>query len=245
MRVPPPEGAGKAPHLEAETAHGKGWFEVQDEGSQIAALLAGAGPRMQVLDLCAGAGGKTLALAAAMQNTGQIYAYDSDKKQLRPIFERLKRAGARNVQVMEAGDEAALLALGPRFDLVLVDAPCTGSGTWRRKPDAKWRVKPANIPERQAEQVRVLDLGAGLTKPGGTLVYVTCSVLPEENRDQVEAFLARHGEFAVEPFAGAWVERIGSEPPRSADGCEDTLQLTPARHATDGFFVALLRRRSA
>ena len=164
VRVPAPEGAGKAPHLEAETAHGKGWFEVQDEGSQIAALLAGAGPRMQVLDLCAGAGGKTLALAAAMQNTGQIYAYDADKKQLRPIFERLKRAGVRNVQVMDAGDEAALTALGPRFDLVLVDAPCTGSGTWRRKPDAKWRVKPGNIPERQAEQVRVLDLGAGLTQ---------------------------------------------------------------------------------
>jgi len=245
VRVPAPEGAGKAPHLEAETAHGKGWFEVQDEGSQIAALLAGAGPRMQVLDLCAGAGGKTLALAAAMQNTGQIYAYDSDKKQLRPIFERLKRAGVRNVQVMDAGDEAALLALGPRFDLVLVDAPCTGSGTWRRKPDAKWRVKPANIPERQAEQVRVLDLGAGLTKPCGTLVYVTCSVLPEENRDQVEAFLARHSDFAVEPFARAWTEHIGGEPPRSADGREDTLQLTPALHATDGFFVALLRRRSA
>ena len=242
VRVPAPEGAGKSPHLEAEAAHGKGWFEVQDEGSQIAALLAGAGPRMQVLDLCAGAGGKTLALAAAMQNTGQIYAYDADKKQLRPIFERLKRAGVRNVQVMDAGDEAALTALGPRFDLVLVDAPCTGSGTWRRKPDAKWRVKPGNIPERQAEQVRVLDLAAGLTKPGGTLVYVTCSVLPEENRDQVEAFLERHGDFAVEPFGAVWADRIGGEAPRSADGREDTLQLTPAQHATDGFFIALMRR---
>ena len=242
VRVPAPEGAGKAPHLEAEAAHGKGWFEVQDEGSQIAALLAGAGPRMQVLDLCAGAGGKTLALAAAMQNTGQIYAYDADKKQLRPIFERLKRAGVRNVQVMDAGDEAALLQLGARFDLVLVDAPCTGSGTWRRKPDAKWRVKPGNIPERQAEQVRVLDLAAGLTKPGGTLAYVTCSVLPEENHDQVEAFLARHGDFAVEPFAAVWADRIGGEAPRSADGRDDTLQLTPAQHATDGFFIALMRR---
>jgi 16S rRNA (cytosine967-C5)-methyltransferase len=242
VRVPAPEGAGKAPHLEAEAAHGKGWFEVQDEGSQIAALLAGAGPRMQVLDLCAGAGGKTLALAAAMQNTGQIYAYDADKKQLRPIFERLKRAAVRNVQVMDAGDEATLLQLGARFDLVLVDAPCTGSGTWRRKPDAKWRVKPGNIPERQAEQVRVLDLAAALTKPGGTLAYVTCSVLPEENHDQVEAFLARHGDFAVEPFAAVWADRIGGEAPRSADGRDDTLQLTPAQHATDGFFIALMRR---
>lgn len=242
VRVPAPEGAARSPHVEAEAAHGKGWFEVQDEGSQIAALLAGAGPRQQVLDLCAGAGGKTLALAAGMHNTGQIYAYDADKKQLRPIFERLKRAGARNVQVMAAGDEGELKALGPRFDLVLVDAPCTGSGTWRRKPDSKWRLKPANIAERQAEQVRVLDLGAGLVKPGGSLVYVTCSVLPEENGDQVAAFIERHPDFALEPYGEAWRERLGSEPPASADGNETTLQLTPASHGTDGFFIALLRR---
>ncbi len=244
VRVPAPEGAGKAPHLEAETAHGKGWFEVQDEGSQIAALLAGAGPRMQVLDLCAGAGGKTLALAAAMQNTGQIYAYDADKRQLRPIFERLKRAGARNVQVLDAGDETALKALGARFDLVLVDAPCTGSGTWRRKPDAKWRLKPANLAERLGDQARVLDLGAELTKPGGALLYVTCSVLPEENRGQVEAFLARHPDYALEPIATAWEARIGGPLPASADGRSDTLQLTPAQHGTDGFFIALMRRHN-
>jgi 16S rRNA (cytosine967-C5)-methyltransferase len=242
VRVPAPAGSAKAPHLEAETAHGKGWYEVQDEGSQIAALLAGPAPRLQVLDLCAGAGGKTLALAGAMQNTGQIYAYDSDKKQLRPIFERLKRAGVRNVQVLDAGDEAALLALGPRFDVVLVDAPCTGSGTWRRKPDAKWRLKPSNIPERQAEQQSVLELGAKLTKPQGALVYVTCSVLPEENRDQVDSFLAAHADFAIEPFADVWAQRIGGEAPRSADGRADTLQLTPAAHGTDGFFIALMRR---
>ena len=245
VRVPAPEGAGRSPAIEAETAHGKGWFEVQDEGSQVAALLAGAGPRLQVLDLCAGAGGKTLALAGAMQNTGQIYAYDADKRQLRPIFERLKRAGARNVQVMEAGDEAALQALGPRFDVVLVDAPCTGSGTWRRKPDSKWRLKPSNIPERQGEQTRVLDLGAGLVKPGGRLVYVTCSVLPEENGDQVAGFLERHPEFALLPYGDVWRERLGSEPPVSADGSSDTLQLTPACHGTDGFFIALLGRKQA
>jgi len=245
VRIAAPEGPARSPHVDAEAAHGKGWFEVQDEGSQVAALLSGAAPRMQVLDLCAGAGGKTLALAAAMQNTGQIYAYDADKRQLRPIFERLKRAGARSVQVMEAGEAAALEALGPRFDVVLIDAPCSGSGTWRRKPDSKWRLKPANIPERQAEQARVLDLGAGLVKPGGRLVYVTCSVLPEENTDQVAAFLARHADFALEPYAPAWREGIGSEPPGSADGREDTLQLTPARHGTDGFFIALLCRGGA
>ena len=243
MRVPAPEGAGKAPHLEAETAHGKGWFEVQDEGSQIAALLAGAGPRMQVLDLCAGAGGKTLALAAGMQNTGQIYAYDADKKQLRPIFERLKRAGVRNVQVMEAGDEAALTALGPRFDLVLVDAPCTGSGTWRRKPDAKWRVKPAEHsraagragarprPRRQHDEARrraglrdVLGAAGGKRRPGRGVPRAATVTSPSSR------------------LRPPWAERIGGEPPRSADGREDTLQLTPAQHATDGFFVALMRR---
>jgi len=146
---------------------------------------------------------------------------------------------------MEAGDETALEALGPRFDLVLVDAPCTGSGTWRRKPDSKWRLKPSNIPERQGEQVRVLDLGAGLVKPGGRLVYVTCSVLPEENADQVAAFLERHADFGIEPYADAWRERLGPEPPVSADGSTDTLQLTPASHGTDGFFIALLGRRAA
>lgn len=242
VRIPPPKGAGRAPHVEVEAAHGKGWFEVQDEGSQIAALLAGVTSKMQVLDLCAGAGGKTLALAAAMQNSGQVYAYDADKPRLRPIFERLKRADVRNVQVMEAGDQAALAALGARFDVVLVDAPCTGSGTWRRKPDSKWRLKPSSIGERQAEQMKVLELGAGLTKPGGCLVYVTCSVLPEENADQVAAFLSAHPDFSVEPYAQSWAECLGSEPPRSADGRDDTLQLTPACHGTDGFFIARLRR---
>ncbi len=245
VRIPPPEGAGRAPHVEVEAGHGKGWFEVQDEGSQIAALVAGATSSMQVLDLCAGAGGKTLALAAAMQNTGHIYAYDANKRQLRPIFERLKRADVSNVEVMEAGDEAALVARGACFDVVLVDAPCTGSGTWRRKPDSKWRLKPANIGERQAEQKQVLALAAGLTKPGGCLVYVTCSVLPEENVDQVAAFLLAHPDFSVEPYAQSWKEQLGSEPPLSADGRDDTLQLTPACHGTDGFFIARLRRGSA
>src|SRR5581483_5420087 len=130
VRLPAPEGPGRQPNVEAEPSHGRGWYEVQDEGSQVAALLSGARPRKQVLDICAGAGGKTLAMAALMGNTGQIYAFDRDKLRLRPIFERLKRAGARNVQVLPPGDNAALEALGPRFDVVLADAPCTGSGVW-------------------------------------------------------------------------------------------------------------------
>ena len=213
---------------------------MQDEGSQIAALMAGVGPRTQVLDLCAGGGGKTLAFAAAMRNTGQVYAYDDDAQRLRPIFERLKRAGARNAQVLTAGDTAALRALGPRFDVVFIDAPCTGTGAWRRRPDAKWRLKPANLTQRVEEQGALLELGVPLVKPGGRLVYVTCSVLPEENGDQIAAFRASHPELAVLPWREAWAS-VGGEPPSSAAG-DDALLLTPARHHTDAFFVALLTR---
>ncbi len=242
VRIRAPVGDARAPHVEAETSHGKGWFEVQDEGSQIAALLAGARPRMQVLDLCAGAGGKTLALAAAMQNTGQIYAYDSDKIQLRPIFDRLMRAGVTNVKVLDAGRADELKSLGARFDVVLVDAPCTGSGTWRRRPDAKWRLKPANLAERQADQRAVLAVASSMLRPGGRLIYVTCSVLPEENTGQVSEFLGAHPELKIEPYAELWRKHIGGEPPVSADGGTDSLLLTPARHNTDGFFIASMRR---
>ncbi len=242
VRLPAPEGPGRQPNVEAEPAHGKGWFEVQDEGSQLAALMAGAAPRLQVLDLCAGAGGKTLAMAAAMQNTGQIYAYDAHRVQLRPIFERMRRAGVRNGQVIDAGDEARLAALGARFDAVLVDAPCTGSGVWRRRPDAKWRIRPTSLPERQAEQRAVLMLARSLVKPGGRLTYVTCSVLPEENADAVEWLLETAPELRLKPFGEAWRSAFTSEPPRSADGDERALLLTPASHGTDGFFIATLER---
>lgn len=244
VRIAAPQGAQRAPHVEAEAGHGKGWFEVQDEGSQVAAALAGAGPRLQVLDICAGAGGKTLALAARMQNTGQIFAYDGDRLRLRPIHERLKRAGVRNAQVLPAGDEAALAALGPRFDVVLVDAPCTGSGVWRRRPDAKWRLRPQQLADRRREQQAVLTLAAPLVKPGGRLVYVTCSVLPEENGDQVAELLGRLPEFSAIPWRQAWSEALSTAPPEaSADGGENALLLTPAAHETDGFFVAILGRR--
>ena len=242
VRLPAPDGPGRQPNVEAEIGHGRGWYEVQDEGSQVAALMAAAGPRQQVLDICAGAGGKTLAFAAAMRNTGQIYAYDDDAVRLRPIFERLKRAGARNAQVLQPGDAAAVTALGPRFDLAFVDAPCTGSGAWRRRPDAKWRLKPANLAQRQDEQRTILDAAAPMVKPGGRLVYATCSVLPEENGDQVAWFLANYAGFATLPWREAWAEGVGGDPPASADGSDETLLLTPARHGTDGFFIAVLRR---
>jgi 16S rRNA (cytosine967-C5)-methyltransferase len=241
IRLPAPHGPGRQPNVEAEPGHGKGWYEVQDEGSQIAALMAGATPRKQVLDLCAGAGGKTLAFAALMRNTGQVYAYDDDPHRLRPIFERLKRAGARNVQVLPARDETALRDLGPRFDVVFIDAPCTGSGAWRRRPDAKWRLKPASLAQRMEEQHALLTLAAPLVKSGGQLVYVTCSVLPEENGDQIARFAASHPGYATAPWRESWAAGVGGEAPPS--GCGDAaLQLTPARHGTDGFFVAVLDR---
>lgn len=245
VRLPPPEGRARQPNVEAETTHGRGWFEVQDEGSQIAAILAAAEPREQVLDLCAGAGGKTLAFAAAMQNTGQVFAYDDDRQRLRPIFERLKRAGARNVQVLDAGDTQALGGLGARFDLVFIDAPCTGTGSWRRRPDAKWRLKPANLAQRVADQTALLDLAASHVKPGGRLVYVTCSVLPEENTDRVEAFLATNAQFTAAPWRPVWEAATAAGAPAalaSADESDTSLLLTPRCHGTDGFFVAILRR---
>ncbi len=242
VRLPAPEGPGRQPNVEIEAGHGRGWYEVQDEGSQIAALMAGAGPRQQVLDICAGAGGKTLAFAAIMRNTGQVYAYDEDAARLRPIFERLKRAGVRNAQVLAPGDAAALAALGARFDVVFIDAPCTGSGAWRRRPDSKWRLKPANLAQRQEQQRAVLAAAAPLVKPGGRLVYVTCSVLPEENSDQIAWLQANHPGFAALPWRDSWMAGVGEEPPVSADGSEETLLLTPARHGSDGFFIAVLRR---
>jgi 16S rRNA (cytosine967-C5)-methyltransferase len=177
----------------------KGWYEVQDEGSQLAALLSGAEPGMQVADVCAGGGGKTLALAALMQNKGQIFAYDVDGRRVAPIKERADRAGVRNLQIrtpMRTKD--ALEDLRNRMDIVFVDAPCTGSGTWRRNPDSKWRLRPNALAKRLEEQRQALAMAAPLVKPGGKLIYVTCSVLPEENEDQVSAFIAESGFTSVD-----------------------------------------------
>jgi 16S rRNA (cytosine967-C5)-methyltransferase len=244
VRIAAGTGPSRSPHVEAEPAHGRGWYEVQDEASQIATLLSGARPKEQVLDLCAGSGGKTLALAAAMENTGQLYAYDSDRMRLRPIFERLKRAGARNAQVLNPGNAVGLVELEGKMDRVIVDAPCTGSGVWRRRPDAKWRLSPQMLEARLAEQRTVLDQVARLVKPGGRLAYITCSVLPPENRGQVDAFIARFPEFSIVPWPELWEQAAFSvAPPQSADGSIETLQMTPRSFGTDGFYVAVLQRR--
>ena len=234
------------PAIHAEAAFIKGLVEIQDEGSQLAALLAGAKPGEQVIDLCAGAGGKTLALAAAMANHGQLYATDSDKRRLAPIHARLARSGARNVQVRppkSVGNELADLA--GRADLVLVDAPCTGIGTWRRNPDAKWRMRPGALALRCQEQAAVLDRAAALVKPGGRIAYITCSVLAEENGDQVRASLARWPDFTIVPPAEA-ATPLGERAylfRRAVLMSEEGLLMTPRRTDTDGFFVSVLVRR--
>ncbi len=242
LRVAPPTGAGRTPNLQAEAAFQNGWFEIQDEGSQLASLMVGAGPGMSVMDLCAGAGGKTLAVAAAMQNKGQIYAYDEDRLRLKPIFDRVHRSGLRNIQILRGGDKQALGALGPKFDRVLVDAPCTGSGTWRRRPDAKWKLKPEAVLNRLKEQREVLKDAARLVKPGGRLIYVTCSILPEENGGQVAAFLRDNGAFSLMPYADVWREVLPGEPPVSADAGSGGLMLSPGKHGTDGFYISVLAR---
>jgi 16S rRNA (cytosine967-C5)-methyltransferase len=222
-------------------------IEVQDEGSQVATLLAGAEAGKQVVDLCAGGGGKTLALAALMDNHGQIFATDTDKRRLAPIHERMARAGARNVQVRTPGARGhadPLADLAGHIDLVLIDAPCTGTGTWRRNPDAKWRVRPGALGERIKAQVEVLNRAAALVKPDGRIAYITCSVLVQENDDQVEAFLSRHQGFAVIPpssLAGALGER-GAAFGEAVKVSPHGLLMTPRRTGTDGFFVCVMRR---
>lgn len=233
----------KAPAIQAEPAFIKGLIEIQDEGSQLAALLAGAKPGEQVVDLCAGGGGKTLALAAAMQNKGQIYATDADKRRLAPLHARLERAGVRNVQVRTPrGQQDVLADVAGRADLALIDAPCTGVGTWRRNPDAKWRLRPGALAERLKEQIEVLDRAARLVKPGGRIVYATCSLLEEENGEQVRAFVQRHGEFSVEKpqaVAAALGERAYLFL-HAALISEEGILMTPRRTDTDGFFVSTL-----
>jgi 16S rRNA (cytosine967-C5)-methyltransferase len=235
----------KNPAIHAEPAYLKGLIEIQDEGSQVAALLAAAKPGEQVVDLCAGGGGKTLALAAAMANKGQLYATDSDKRRLAPIHARLERAGARNVQVRtpkSVGNELA--DLSGRADLVLIDAPCTGTGAWRRNPDAKWRVRPGAVEQRLKEQAEVLDRAVPLVKAGGRIAYVTCSVLEEENGAQVRQFLARHAEFSVEKPAEA-AKALGERAYmflKAALVSEEGLLMTPRRTDTDGFYVSIIRR---
>lgn len=237
MRIAAPDAADRSGSVETIPAFSKGWFEVQDLGSQIAAAAAGEIKGKQVLDLCAGGGGKTLALASAMGNTGQVYAYDSDARRLADTIRRADRAGVRNLQIRSPVNPDPLKGLEGKMDVVFIDAPCSGAGAWRRHPDTKWRLKPDTLAQRMADQDSVLDAGATFTKPGGRLVYVTCSLLPEENEDRVAAFLERASGFSLRPAT--------DNPEITAQlTAEGYLRLSPLSAGTDGFFVAVLERAS-
>jgi len=246
LRVP--IGAdGRGPPLHVEPEFLEGWYEIQDEGSQLAALLAGAKAGETIVDLCAGGGGKTLALAALTGNRGRLVATDGDPRRLAPIHERQRRAKAQaEVRTPRGGRGRAdvLEDLDGKVDRVLVDAPCTGSGTWRRNPDAKWRLRPGSLATRLAEQDAVLARAGRLVRPGGRIVYVTCSLIPEENDGSLGRFLAgAGGTFASVPAA----DLLAGAPAGLADAVRVTargVQMSPALTGTDGFYVAALERRA-
>lgn len=246
-RIAAPDPSVKAPGVTVIPAFNKGWVEVQDLGSQIAAAAAGDIKGAQVLDYCAGGGGKTLALAAMMENTGQLYAYDRDPRRLKPLFHRAKRAGVRNLQIRSPAGGEGLDDLIGKTDVVFIDAPCSGAGTWRRHPDTKWRLTEQQLATRMREQDQVLREASSFVKPGGRLVWATCSFLLEENEDRLEAFLNEHPDFALTPT----LEEIRTSALMNEDGlkmlekcmtAENAIRLTPAKIRADGFFIATLKR---
>jgi len=231
-------------NLRTAKAFRKGTVEVQDEGSQIIALLTGARPGMSVIDFCAGAGGKTLALAAIMENTGELAALDVSEARLQKMSPRLRRSGATNIgaRALTGMDDDWLKLNKGAAERVLVDAPCSGSGAWRRNPDAKWKLTPETLESCLVQQKETLSAAAGLVAPGGRLVYATCSVLDRENRDQADWFLETHPGFTPKPIEGVWKETIGGDVP---EGCliGPYLRLTPKTCGTDGFFAAVFERK--
>jgi 16S rRNA (cytosine967-C5)-methyltransferase len=260
LRLPPQFAAD----IQKTRPYTTGWIEVQDEGSQIAAALAGARPGWLVVDYCAGGGGKTLALAAQMQrqslqddeedqvprppsgDKGRLVACDVNKRRLDAIPERLKRAGAKAELRLTGQDGQGTEDLAGLADLVLVDAPCSGSGTWRRRPEGAWRLTPDDVARLAALQLAILTRASGLVKPGGRLAYVTCSILSDENDAVAEAFAAARPEFRPVSIAAAAATPDLTEAGRArlaelAEGGH-TVQLTPHRTGTDGFFIALFER---
>lgn len=229
------------PALERHPLYTAGAVEVQDEGSQLISFLVAPRRREMVVDFCAGAGGKTLALGAMMRSEGRLYAFDVSHERMRRLRARLARSGLSNVQpeVLEGENDVRLKRLAGKIDRVLVDAPCTGFGTLRRNPDLKFRHRAAAITEFTAKQLAILESAARLVKPGGRLVYATCSILEPENEAIVAAFRARHPEF-VEVSAAEVLAKQGIPL-----DCGDTLKLLPHRDATDGFFAAVLERAAA
>ncbi|CCA93817.1 RsmB/NOP family class I SAM-dependent RNA methyltransferase [Novosphingobium sp. PP1Y] len=240
-RVTLPEGAERTvaangwryppeTRIEQSDAYAMGAIEVQDTGSQLTCEAVAAKPGETVIDLCAGAGGKTLALAATMENRGNLIACDADRARLSRLAPRAERAGVTMVETVLLDPGREVEALEPwrgKADAVLVDAPCSGTGTWRRNPEARWRLTPGQLDRYVAIQSRLLDVAAGLVRPGGRLVFVTCSLLDEEGADQASGFLARHP---------GWRADIPVLPAGSERG--SGLRLSPYHDGTDGFFVA-------
>jgi 16S rRNA (cytosine967-C5)-methyltransferase len=229
-------------YLSETKAFRGGQIEIQDEGSQLIALACDVKPGMQVMDYCAGGGGKTLALASAMRVKGRIVAMDLDAGRLAKAKTRFKRARVSDIiETRPLSDEKSrkwLRRQKQSFDVVLVDVPCSGTGTWRRNPDTRWRNYGPSLEELIPVQADILERVAGVVKEGGRLVYATCSMLPEENERQIEKFLAAHPEYELAELQSVWPE--GCKPP-----CDGTyMRLTPKRHGTDGFFAAILIRKS-
>lgn len=247
FRVPLADSVERGESVEAIPAYSKGWVEVQDMGSQIAAAASCAAPGEQVLDYCAGGGGKTIAMAAMMQNRGQIFAHDVDGRRLSALIPRIDRAGIRNVQLRHPRENASLDDLDLKMDLVMIDAPCTGAGTWRRKPDAKWRLQPNALDKRRSDQAVILRQACNYVRPGGRLVYVTCSFLMEENEDQVASFLADRPDFVAEDAAEACIRshqltQAGAALVARRRLPDLSVRLTPRTAGSDGFFIAVMRR---
>jgi 16S rRNA (cytosine967-C5)-methyltransferase len=245
IRVPP-RADGRIKPVQADPLFIKGMVEIQDEGSQLVTRLAAPAAGQQVLDLCAGGGGKSLAMAALMNNKGQVFATDADSRRLAPIHDRLARAGVRNVQVRTPrGGKMPLDDLEGRMDLVFVDAPCTGTGTWRRNPDAKWRMRPGSLDQRRKEQIEVIDDAVRFIREEGALVYVTCSLLPSENDAQMAAMLARHAGLASIDLRETAAFRAMPTLAGAVRPTTHGLMLTPRLTGTDGFYIAAFRRVSA
>jgi 16S rRNA (cytosine967-C5)-methyltransferase len=224
------------PNIMGTSFYREGFVEVQDEGSQLVALACDAKPGMTVLDYCAGAGGKTLALAAAMENKGRLIASDIMPRRLQRSQQRLRRASVYNTTAIVIDDQPKWIKRHQNFfDRVLLDLPCTGSGTWRRNPDSKWKISQDMLDNICKEQYQILETVAPLVKQGGWLIYATCSILPEENEQQVEQFLANHPDYALIPMADILGNVV-----QNKDG--QFLKLTPFQNETDGFFTAVLKK---
>ena len=228
-------------NLSSTAAFKEGLVEIQDEGSQLIALLVDAKADQRTVDFCAGSGGKTLALAAAIKNKGSLIACEVNTNRLKKMNRRLKRAGASNITLRKLSglDDPWIEASAHSASRVLLDVPCSGSGAWRRSPAAKWRLTPDGLATQLEKQSLILAAAAKLVASGGRLIYATCSVLRKENESQIEHFLERNNKFDVVPISRVWASVLGGDCPSP----DPFLSLTPARHGTDGFFCAVLKRK--